>query len=57
MVLYNIADGDLVKAESIRSMNRRTVYRWVLGAVAVQQRQSSEREQERQEEEAANLGN
>jgi len=56
MVLYNITDGDIVKAEAVRHLPRERVYRWVLGAVAVQQRDKSKRDQEREEEEAAHLG-
>jgi hypothetical protein len=55
-ILYNIADGDLVKAEQIRVMPRSIVYRWIVGAVSVQQRDKSKREQEQQEDEAAHLG-
>lgn len=56
MVLYNITGGNLVEAEAVRQLPRRTAYRWVLGAVAVQQRDKSKRDQEREEEEAAHLG-
>lgn len=56
MALYNIADGDIMKAQSIRSMPRRVVYRWVIGALAIQQRKKSAETQERLEREAAELG-
>ncbi len=56
MILYNISDGDIVKAESIRIMPRRTVYLWVLAAVAIQEKRRAEREQEQLENEAETLG-
>ncbi len=56
MALYHITDGDIVEAQAVRVLPRRAVYRWILGALAIQKREEEERESRRLEEEAKQLG-